>query len=102
MAGIKEFSAGAYEILDSGDLDRIRGLFRDLLTMVLKVVMTTAEAELIEFIERLVQEIENCTTIRHQGRVLRLKATAGIAQPCGSDAAATINRVLSEAAAAKV
>jgi len=54
LAGLKEFSAGAYEILDSGDLDRIRGLFRDLLTMVLRMVMTTAEAELVEFTERLV------------------------------------------------
>ena len=57
VAGIKEFSAGAFEILASGDLEKIRGLFRDLLTLVLRIVMTTSDAELAEFIERLVQAL---------------------------------------------
>lgn len=57
VAGIKEFSTGAFEILASGDLDKIRGLFRDLLTLVLRIVMTTSDAELAEFIERLVQAL---------------------------------------------
>ncbi|MCP4751659.1 MAG: hypothetical protein GY866_12250 [Proteobacteria bacterium] len=53
IKGIKDLANHAHGVLESGDRVRIQELFKTLLTMTLKVVMTTGEEELLQFIDTL-------------------------------------------------